>query len=92
MRSSPVSSTGTTNFVDGETTDLLQGVEVLEQQRVLVEPGRHLQDGLEAARIPLGLQELGLPLAFGGEDRGLLLAFGPRDRCLPLTFSGDDRR
>ena len=70
----------------------LEGLEVLQRHRLLVDPLRGPVDPLQRHAEALGPQDRRLALALGLEDLGLLLALGHVDRRLPGALGLGDHR
>ena len=87
-----VSSTGTTNLVDGDDPYLFQGLQVLKRHRRLVHAAGDLEDASQSGREPLGTKFCRLPFAFGLQDRRLFFTFGHRYRRLLLAFCFSDQQ
>src|SRR6267143_347950 len=75
----------------GTGPEALEGVEVLEHERLLVDPLRGSEDRREGLCVPFRVQDRGLSRAFRPQDRGLLIAFRDGDRrgLPPVGFDDD---
>src|SRR5256714_10305791 len=71
-------------------TQCLEGLEVLERHRLLVDPGGRLEDPGQRLAEALGPQDGRLAVAFGLQDLGLLLALGDIDRRLASSLGFSD--
>ena len=67
-------------------TELLEGLEVLQSHRLLVDRASRVEDALERLAEALGVEDLRLTLAFGAQDGRLLLALGDVDVGLPRAL------
>src|SRR5437867_4498758 len=67
-------------FRRGASAERLESVQVLQHQRLLVDPFRGSEDRQEGLRVSFRVQDRGLSCTFRAEDRGLLVPFRDRDR------------
>src|SRR5438034_3343470 len=81
-------------FRRGASAERLESVQVLQHQRLLVDPFRGSEDRQEGLRVSFRVQDRGLSCTFRAEDRGLLVPFRDRDRggLPPVGFDDDGRR